>query len=141
MSKEPSEKYLLDSDVLINYLRRDLNAYRLMKMIEEGRMMGHFSVIVETELYSGIRDAKEREAVEDVLALMKRITIHKRIAILAGEYRSKYFRSHSLETPDALIAASAKLNGLTLVTENKRHFEMIEGLKVVSTADIISGVK
>jgi predicted nucleic acid-binding protein len=39
-----------------------------------------------------------------------------------------YAKSHGLHVFDSLTAATALEEGLTLVTRNKRHFSMIEGL-------------
>jgi predicted nucleic acid-binding protein len=42
----------------------------------------------------------------------------------------QYNKSHGLVIPDAFIAATALDEGLTLITCNVRHFDMIEGLGV-----------
>ena len=42
-----------------------------------------------------------------------------------------FFLIHSLVIPDALIAATALEQGLTLYTKNMRHFQMVLALKVV----------
>jgi predicted nucleic acid-binding protein len=39
-----------------------------------------------------------------------------------------YARSHSLDTMDALIAATALNEGLTLATKNRKHFQMLGDL-------------
>ena len=41
-----------------------------------------------------------------------------------------YARSHGLQTLDALIAATAFGEGLTLATKNRKHFQMISELKL-----------
>ena len=46
------------------------------------------------------------------------------IAVDAGKYRNKFYSSHGLLLPDALIAASAKKVGAILITLNKRHYPM-----------------
>lgn len=43
-----------------------------------------------------------------------------------------YFLSHGLLIPDALIAATAVEEGLTLFTRNLRHFQMIPGLTAIA---------
>ena len=37
---------------------------------------------------------------------------------------------HGLDTPDALIAATAFEEELTLATKNRKHFQMIRGLNL-----------
>lgn len=41
-----------------------------------------------------------------------------------------YSKSHGLTIPDALIAATAIMQGLELATDNDRHFKMIPELTV-----------
>jgi predicted nucleic acid-binding protein len=41
-----------------------------------------------------------------------------------------YARAHGLHTLDALIAATALEDGLTLATRNRKHFQMICELKL-----------
>ena len=113
----------------------------MMKLIETDQISAYFSVISETELVSGVRNKKERKIIESVLNLIQRLNIDKEIAVLAGEYRNKYFKSHSLETPDALITATAVLNGMTLITENKKHFDMIKNLTVKSTQEALREIQ
>jgi predicted nucleic acid-binding protein len=43
----------------------------------------------------------------------------------------RFYLSHGLLIPDALIAATALDYGVTLYTKNVRHFLMIPGLTVV----------
>jgi predicted nucleic acid-binding protein len=41
-----------------------------------------------------------------------------------------YSRSHGLQVFDSLIAATAMEEGLTLITRNRKHYHMIEGLRL-----------
>ena len=43
-----------------------------------------------------------------------------------GEYLRRYRRNHGVELADALIAASAALNGAELWTRNRKHYPMKE---------------
>jgi predicted nucleic acid-binding protein len=43
---------------------------------------------------------------------------------------AQYGKSHGMVIPDALIAATALVEGLPLVTHNDRHFIMIAGLQI-----------
>jgi predicted nucleic acid-binding protein len=52
------------------------------------------------------------------------------IARRAYYLRKTYARSDGLQTPDALIAATAIDEGLTLVSKNRKHFQMIGDLSL-----------
>lgn len=41
-----------------------------------------------------------------------------------------YAKSTGLQTLDSLMAATALEDGLTLTTKNRKHFQMIGGLKL-----------
>ncbi len=59
-----------------------------------------------------------------LLSSMEEVRIDGEIAVDAGRYRNKFYSSHGLLLPDALIAASAKKAGAVLITLNKRHYPM-----------------
>ena len=44
----------------------------------------------------------------------------------AGEYLSRYSRSHGVQIADALVAAAASTAGLRLWTVNRRHYPMTD---------------
>lgn len=52
------------------------------------------------------------------------------IAELAGTTR----RETGIATPDALIAATALTNGIPLMTRNRRHFDRVGELRVITPA-------
>jgi predicted nucleic acid-binding protein len=43
-------------------------------------------------------------------------------------------RRTGIATPDALIAATALTHRIPLMTRNRRHFDRVEGLRVVTPA-------
>jgi predicted nucleic acid-binding protein len=48
----------------------------------------------------------------------------------AYDLLKRYSKSHGLHVFDSLIAATAIEEGLALVTKNRKHFGMIEGLSM-----------
>jgi len=56
------------------------------------------------------------------------VPLRDSIGTLAYELLKRYSRSDGLHVFDSLVAATAVEEGLTLVTGNRRHFVMIEGL-------------
>ena len=43
---------------------------------------------------------------------------------------------HKIKTPDAIIASTAIVNGLTLITRNTKDFKNIEGLKIIDPYEL-----
>ncbi len=103
---------LVDSDIVIDHLRgaRPLPSFPLA-----------YSVITRCELFAG-RDETER--LRRVLASMQEIPVDSSIAERGGALK----RTAQLQTPDALIAATALEHKLPLMTRNRRHFDRVAGL-------------
>ncbi len=119
-------RYLVDTDVIINYLKGRGKSKEFLMRIIDGEVVGFFSVITEAELLSGARDVKDEASIYDVLDVMGAIEVGRDIAITAGKLRRKYYAAYNTELPDAIIAATAKERGLILATANEKHFRMFE---------------
>lgn len=93
------------------------------------------SSITVAELEYGIarsgRPAQNRLAVEKFLSGLQVLSFDAEAATVYGEVKSRLF---ALGTPigplDMLIAAHARSLDLTLVTNNRREFDRIPGLRV-----------
>jgi tRNA(fMet)-specific endonuclease VapC len=116
---------LLDTNILIRYLRRSPGYLDLIQQLgSRGEL--HISAITRLETVRGMRD-HERDETFDLLDSFKTISMTGKIADLAGELiRSWRSRGVILGDADAVIAASAIKEDLTLVTTNARHFPMPE---------------
>jgi len=109
---------LVDTDVLMDHLR---GASRL-----PGDVPGlAVSVVSRCELFAGRDDP---EQLRRFLWPMIELPINAPIAELAGLTR----RQTGIATPDALIAATALLHRIPLMTRNRRHFGRVEKLHIVS---------
>lgn len=123
------KKWLIDTDVLIDYLRGvDQAATFLEKMVEN--TICYLSVITVAELYAGIKEGKERQLLERFLQAFEIISIDDNIARIGGLYRRDYGKSHGIGLADALIAATAEQCHSSLVTMNKKHFPMLKNVLV-----------
>lgn len=117
---------LLDTDILISFLRGDRRIRNLLQF--DDRFF--YSYITRKELLrkQGL-SARQRETVLALLNRLRQIPIDGPIATLAEELLRRY--SHrGLRIPDALIAATAMVRKAVLVTFNQRHFRFIEGLSL-----------
>jgi predicted nucleic acid-binding protein len=121
---------LLDTSVIIDYLRMSKNKDQtVLFQLTEKKYAFAISLITYTELYSG-RGVWEKEGahreLDIALSYMKILPFEKDTAKKAGEIRAK-FRTDIL---DAIIAATAIVHNMELVTLNVKDFEKIKDLKL-----------
>lgn len=123
------KKWLVDTDVLIDYLRNVTQAEHYLEKIISNSFC-FLSVISVAELYAGIKTEKEQQLIDKMLQIFEVLPIHTSIAQLGGYYRCKFGKSHGIGLADALIAATAEHYHACLVTLNKKHFPMIKNVVV-----------
>lgn len=116
---------LVDTDVIIDYLRGQADAVAYIEILTNPLFI---STITVAELYSGVRDDKEREALKTFIAAFEIIPVSEEIAVKGGLYRRDYNKSHKIGLADALIAATAEVHGATLITLNIKHFPMFKSV-------------
>ena len=123
-------RFLVDTDIIINYLKGKGNAMDFLMRIIDERASGFFSVITEAELLSGSRNADDESAIYSIPDCMEAIEVKRNIAVTAGKLRQKYYAAYRTELPDAIIAATANEYELVLATANKKHFNMFKEIEV-----------
>ena len=117
---------LVDSDVLIELSR----GRERQTLVEFQRLLtpAHscfYSPVSAAELWRGVRPS-EVQIVTALFQSMQCVNSTYEIGELAGEFLRKYSKSHALEVPDALIAASAVHTKALLWTRNRKHYPMPE---------------
>ena len=119
---------LLDTDVLIWYLRGNKNAYELIHSIGEFAI----SAVTYMELVQGMRNKDELRNLKKALKQwrVKTIYMDTEISALALFYVEEYFLSHSMQLADALIGATCATHGMTLYTANDKHYRVIKDLEI-----------
>lgn len=119
---------LLDTDVLIWYLRGNQNAYDLIHSIGEFAI----SSVTYMELVQGMRNKDELRNLKKALKQwrVKTIYMDNEISALALFYVEEYFLSHSMQLADALIGATCATHGMTLYTANDKHYKVIKDLDI-----------
>ncbi len=121
---------LIDTDVLIDYLRGQVNAIAYLESVAERLVI---SAITVAELYAGVREGAERQALETFLSAFEVVDVNQSISQRGGLYRRDLGKSHGVGLADALIAATAEELGATLVTLNQKHFPMLNRVTVPYT--------
>ncbi len=128
-------QYLVDSDWAIDYLqRRRRAARRLDALLPYGVGL---SIISLGEIYDGLLGSPNRERAEQELqsfleAIQDVVQLDPQICrIFAAERRRLRESGQRIEDPDIYIGATAIRHNLTLLTNNRRHFERMRGLDIV----------
>jgi predicted nucleic acid-binding protein len=119
-------RYLLDTTVLIEASRlREPALSWLREALRKSDEVGVCAVIV-AEFFAGLRP-DERPRWETFVAELTYWASTREMARQAGIYRYTYARlGRTIQTADALIAATAAAVGATLVTDNIKDFPMPE---------------
>jgi hypothetical protein len=114
---------LLDSDVIISWLRGYEPFVRLIPdLLQKGEVLTWTPVSV-AEIFAGVRKGEEKQT-ENLFLVLEPLLLSAEIGRKAGQYLRAYARSHGVEVADALVAATAHLNKMPLWTLNKRHYPM-----------------
>ena len=128
-------EYLVDTDWAIDYLHRtDRTVRRLEEFFTEGVGL---SVISLAELYDGLAGSKNPDADAEALHLFLEavdvVPLDNAACQVFGEERARLREAGNLiGDMDILIGATAISNNLTLLTNNRQHFERMQGLSIVS---------
>ncbi len=125
-------KYLMDTDWAVYYLR---GKEAFVKAIDEYRKEGiAISMVSIAELYEGVyrsRKPEEKEtALIDFLEGFKTVGITRPIARLFGRKRAELREmGFTVSDFDLLIACVAEYHGLLILTNNRKHFVKVPGVK------------
>ena len=127
-------KYLLDTNICI-YLIKQKSEKIVNKIKEFGIDELSVSSITVAELEYGIQKsnyhARNKLALTEFLVPFKILDFNHTAAVDYGEIRADLEREGRVIGPlDLLIAAHARVNGLTIVTNNEKEFCRVKGLEV-----------
>ena len=122
--------FLLDTDVLSAFRRRDRNPAMVRWVEAQPTSDMYISVVTVGEIERGITQQRQRNPTfaEELAVWLDRVLAwyHDRVLLVDTVTARRWGRlsatiGHS--GPDLLIAATALENGLIVVTRNVRHFE------------------
>ena len=127
--------YLIDTDWVISQLHGKLQIQnRLLQLQPDG--LG-ISIISMAELYEGIIYSNDpsgnQKKFEDFLSSVVIFDVNDEICRLFAEHRG-FLRKQGLMIGDfdLLIASTCLYHNLILLTNNRKHFERINGLQIIS---------
>ena len=130
-------RYLLDTNIVIYVIkRRPLAALQLFN-----ENAGHMAIssITLAELLHGAEKSNEparsRAVVEDFCSRLEVLTYGPKAALHYGSIRASLERRGlPIGVNDLHIAAHARSEGLTLISNNLREFERVEALQLANWA-------
>ena len=125
--------YLVDTDWIVDYLKgKQKSVEILQKLFDEGLYVSMISI---AEIYEGIVDAKDKEQIEksldDFLEGVIILNLNEDICRKFGKIRNDMRkRGEMIGDFDILIASTAIVHGLKLITGNKAHFTRIKEVEI-----------
>jgi len=120
--------FLIDTSILVDFLRQNNDA---IELLESARQDGplHVNEMTRVELLAGMRTHEERRT-RLLLSLLNWIAVDDEIAEVAGAYGREWLPRHKgIDVADLIIAATASVRDLQLLTLNVKHFPMFPNLK------------
>jgi len=118
---------LFDTDVLVYLFRGHAGAAKLVEETPERAI----SVVSYMELLQGVRDKQELKAIKSFLAefAFDMLPLTENIGHRASIYMEEYGLKAGMCLADALVAATAVENRLTLCTANRKHYAVVSDLE------------
>ncbi|MCF6289110.1 MAG: type II toxin-antitoxin system VapC family toxin [Proteobacteria bacterium] len=121
------EMILLDTCVLIQFLKGDNQVVTRISKINSSLTISATSVM---ELYYGALNKDEQKMLEQFCSKFKVIQLSADISKQSIKLIKHYAKSHCLDIPDSLIAATCMTHHLKLYTLNIKDFRFIDGLEL-----------
>ncbi len=126
-------KYLIDTDWIIDHLN---GIESVTKKLEKYTASGIFtSTVSVAELYEGVYGSRDYDSslkmLETFLEGITVLSVDQEVCKIFGRERNKLRRQGNIIGDfDLLIASICLRHNLVLLTNNKKHFEKVDGLKI-----------
>jgi predicted nucleic acid-binding protein len=129
--------YLVETDWAVHWLR---GRRQIIDIIQQLQPQGlGLSIISLAELYTGIYRSSNplvtKQGLKDFLTLVTILDVNEYICQIFGKENARLRKEGQIiEDFDLMIATTCLYHNLKLLTNNRQHFERIEGLQIVSIA-------
>ncbi len=95
----------------------------MLRLVNDGQLLGT-SCVNLAEIEAGLRRHERRRA-KALLDRLRFLATDRQAAHRAGRYQAEWARKgRTIQTPDALVAGTARAHGAVLVTHNTDDFPM-----------------
>jgi len=119
--------YLIDSDIMVDFTRGAAEAVDYLQSLDRACRI---SAITALELIAGARSQREVTDLDILISIYEQIPPTENVMRRAYYLMKTHAKSAGLRTLDAVIAATALEEGLTLAAKNRKHFQMIGELSL-----------
>ena len=127
---------LIDTSIFIEHLRKQNRQKSVLYNIV-GNYALYTSTVVEFELYTGATDEQKRRDVQEILTWTTVLPLTSDVAQSAATiYRELRANNQLIEMRDILIAATAVVHTLPLMTLNLGHFNRVQQLQLMTAPQI-----
>ncbi len=126
------KKIMIDSTILIDYFRKTDKSRSILVQHSMNFDKLYISAITEFEIMNGATPAQLdfwNHMLQGFTILDFDSKAARQAAIIVQQLKAK---RKSIDKPDLFIAATAVSHGLTLDTANRKHFEFIDTLDLMS---------
>lgn len=125
------EKVVVDSDIIIDYLRTSKGRLPdLLSLQEQGKIEMYVSSMTVFELFAGSSSKKDELKIVELVAGFKVVAFDEKLAKFAGELTRDW--KLSLPLTDFVIASTAVYIEAQVATRNKDHFKGISTIRFYS---------
>ncbi len=129
-----SKKYILDSDILIYFLKGKKEVIEKVLSLQNDEL--YITIINYTELLYGIYNSNKisqnKEKILPFLNNFKILQFDKNASEIFAKLKTKLKKQGKIIADmDIMIASIAISNKATLYTNNLKHFNRVDGLKIL----------
>lgn len=128
-------KYLLDTTTISDYLRKNTSVVEQLHRTPPQEMA--ISTITKFEIAYGLANKpslvkKYRYQLLELYQKTNNLAIDAEVAELAGQIRSELKKAGTpIDIPDILIAATARVTDLIVITSNVKHFSKVNKIQII----------
>jgi len=121
---------LCDTNIFIEAFKNNPSATETLRRI--GFQNISLSAVTLMELYFGAFNKRELAKIKSRMKHLETLILDRSITNTAINLIEQYSKSHGLQIPDALIAATAICHDMELLTYNVKDFKFIQGVNLFS---------
>ncbi len=119
--------HLVDTNIMVDFTRRSAAAGDYLQTLGA---TCRISAVTALELIAGARSQREVADLDILISIYAQIPPTEDVMRRAYYLMKTHAKSAGLHTLDAVIAATALEDDLTLATKNRKHFAMVGDLKL-----------